>query len=399
MSRDWPTVRLGALLEVQNGYAFNSKQFAVIGGVPLIRIRDLKHALTTETNFIGAYDSRYEVRRGDLLVGMDGEFACYRWQGPTALLNQRVCRLHKFAETLLPDFLLYGINKYLKEIEDRTTYTTVKHLSARTIREILIPVPPLAEQKRIVTILDEVFAGINTAIANTQKNLANARELFDGYLSSVFNYPTEGWMERTLSELAVEFSRGKSKHRPRNDPKLFGGRYPFIQTGDIRQSHQFVRGASQFYNEFGLAQSKLWPKGTVCITIAANIAETAILGLEACFPDSVIGMVVDENQASNRFVEYLLRYMKATLQAEGKGSAQDNINLGTFEKARFPFPPLAEQHRIARELDAVAAAAQQLTRISQRKLSALAELKQSILQKAFAGELTAKNVERELAAA
>ncbi len=257
--------------------------------------------------------------------------------------------------------------------------------------------PGIGEQKRIVAILDEAFAGIDAAIANTEKHLSNARELFDSSVRIAFAGGA-GWVYKRLSEVAVDFGRGKSKHRPRNDPKLFGGSYPFIQTGDVRQSDQFIRQANQFYSDMGLAQSKLWPKGTICITIAANIAETGILDFEACFPDSVIGMVVDKSQASNRFVEYLLRHMKVMLQAEGKGSAQHNINMETFERARFPFPPLPEQERIADELDSLAASVHQLAQITQRKLQNLSELKQSILQKAFAGELTAKVAEREMAA-
>ncbi len=93
--------------------------------------------------------------------------------------------------------------------------------------------------------------------------------------------------EFKLNELG-KVNRGKSKHRPRNDPILYGGKYPFIQTGDVKHSPFYVTTHSVTYNEKGLAQSKLWPKGTLCITIAANIAETAILSYPACFPDSIV---------------------------------------------------------------------------------------------------------------
>ena len=98
------------------------------------------------------------------------------------------------------------------------------------------------------------------------------------------------WKEYSLEELG-QFSRGKSKHRPRDDKSLFGGKYPFIQTGDIKQANLWVNSFSKTYNEKGLEQSKLWGKDTLCITIAANIAETAILKFDACFPDSVVGFV------------------------------------------------------------------------------------------------------------
>jgi type I restriction enzyme S subunit len=248
---------------------------------------------------------------------------------------------------------------------------------------------PLPEQKRIVAILDEAFAGISQAVANAEKNLANARELFESYLNNVFTQKGDGWVEKTLKDVCIDFGRGKSKHRPRNDPKLYGGPYPFIQTGDVRNSLHLIKTSNQSYNENGLAQSKLWPKGTICITIAANIAETGILDFDACFPDSIIGMVVDDKQTSNAYVEYLLQSVKARIKAKGKGSAQDNINLATFENELFPFPSLDVQRELVEKLHQLLSTTQRLEGVYQQKLDALAELKQSILQKAFAGELTA----------
>jgi type I restriction enzyme S subunit len=248
-----------------------------------------------------------------------------------------------------------------------------------------ILLPPLAEQHRIVGILDEAFEGIATAKAGAEKNLQNARALFESHLQSVFTKRGEGWKQKTLEEIATTFGRGKSKHRPRNEKKLYGGKYPFIQTGDIRNANHFITEYSQTYSEAGLAQSKLWLKGTICITIAANIAETGILGFDACFPDSVIGVVTNPKEADVGFVEYLLQSFKARLQAMGKGSAQANINMGTFENERFPFPSISEQKRLVAKLDALSAETQRLESLYQRKLAALEALKKSLLHQAFNG--------------
>jgi type I restriction enzyme S subunit len=194
-------------------------------------------------------------------------------------------------------------------------------------------------------------------------------------------------VEKRLSDVSRDFGRGKSKHRPRNDPKLYGGEYPFIQTGDIRNSVHVITSYTQTYNKAGLAQSKLWPTGTVCITIAANIAETGILTFDACFPDSVIGVVTDESIAINKFLEYQLQSFKAHLQAQGKGSAQDNINMGTFENQLFSFPSLKVQGKIASTLDALREETQRLESIYQQKLAALEALKKSLLHQAFSGQL------------
>ena len=247
---------------------------------------------------------------------------------------------------------------------------------------------PLPEQKRIVSFLDEAFAAIAKAKANAEQNLKNAKELFESYLQGVFEKKGEGWEKKTLQDVAKVFGRGKSKHRPRNWEGLYGGEYPFIQTGEVRNANKFITSYSQSYNEVGLAQSKLWKKGTICITIAANIAETAILDFDACIPDSIIGFEVDDKKADLNFAYYLLQCFKTELQKFGKGSAQDNINLGTFENQFFPFPTLKEQQITVHQLDALRTETQKLEAVYQKKIADLEELKKSILQKAFAGKLT-----------
>ncbi|MBR8588599.1 MULTISPECIES: restriction endonuclease subunit S [Acinetobacter calcoaceticus/baumannii complex] len=140
--------------------------------------------------------------------------------------------------------------------------------------------------------------------------------------------------------------RGKSKHRPRNDESLYGGEYPFIQTADVKKAELYIREYSQTYNEKGLAQSKLWPKGTLCITIAANIADTAILDMEACFPDSIIGFVADKTKVNVKYVKYFYSLFQRNLQKISQGAAQDNLNLEKLLMYPIPCPSLAIQNRI-----------------------------------------------------
>lgn len=154
------------------------------------------------------------------------------------------------------------------------------------------------------------------------------------------------WKEYKLEELGT-LQRGRSRHRPRYAFHLYGGEYPFIQTGEIRAAHKYISKYENTYSEAGLKQSKLWPKGTLCITIAANIAELAILNFDACFPDSVLGFVPDEEKVSLDFIYYTLSHFQRELKHIGEGSVQDNINLGTFQNILFPIPPLFEQKAIA----------------------------------------------------
>lgn len=136
-----------------------------------------------------------------------------------------------------------------------------------------------------------------------------------------------------------ELNRGKSKHRPRDDKSLFGGVYPFIQTGDIRNANGgIISRYSETYNEFGLKQSKLWPKNTLCITIAANIADTAILHIEACFPDRVVGFIANPEIADVKFVHYYFKTIKKKLETNASATAQKNINLYTLRNIIVPLP-------------------------------------------------------------
>lgn len=154
------------------------------------------------------------------------------------------------------------------------------------------------------------------------------------------------WKDAKLSDLGT-FDRGKSKHRPRDAAHLYGGHYPFIQTGDIAAADGRITSFRQTYSEAGLLQSKLWPAGTLCITIAANIAETALLTFPACFPDSVVGYTPDPEKADVRFIEYIFRAFRDSVKRRAYGSVQENINLEVLRNLSFGIPPLQTQVKIA----------------------------------------------------
>jgi len=159
----------------------------------------------------------------------------------------------------------------------------------------------------------------------------------------------EGWIWCRLQEVGL-LNRGKSKHRPRNDPKLFtDGKYPLVQTGDISSAKYnggLVTTHNSEYNEFGLSQSMMWEKGTLCITIAANIAETGFLGYDACFPDSIVGFTSLSGENTSKYVQYFIEVTKSDLERYAPSTAQKNINLGILNGLIFPLPPLLEQEQI-----------------------------------------------------
>jgi type I restriction enzyme S subunit len=187
------------------------------------------------------------------------------------------------------------------------------------------------------------------------------------------------WKPHRLDELGF-LGRGKSRHRPRNDARLYGGPYPFIQTADVMNADPYITDYSQTYTEFGLQQSKLWPPNTLCMTIAgANTAKTAILKFEACFPDSIVGFIPDEKKADLHFVKYSLDLMKHKFLAVTRGATQDNLSLDKLLSFPIPTPPLPVQHRIAGILSAY----DELIENNQRRIKILEEMARSLYREWF----------------
>ena len=183
--------------------------------------------------------------------------------------------------------------------------------------------------------------------------------------------------EATLPELG-EFGRGVSKHRPRNDPKLLGGKYPLIQTGDVASANLYITSYTTTYSELGLAQSKMWGKGTLCITIAANIAKTAILNFNACFPDSIVGFTAN-GRTNNIFIHYWFSFFQEILESQAPESAQKNINLKILSELKVIVPSKEKQ-------DAFAAFVEQVDKLKAAVQKALDEaqlLFDSLMQKYF----------------
>jgi type I restriction enzyme S subunit len=174
-----------------------------------------------------------------------------------------------------------------------------------------------------------------------------------------FDLPA-GWAWARFPELG-KFGRGKSKHRPRNDSVLFvDGTHLLVQTGDVARSQGVIRTYTNKYNDTGLSQSLKWPTGTLCITIAANIADSGILSFDACFPDSVVGFIPASMFENARYFEYFVRTAKADLLEFAPATAQKNINLEILNSVMIPLPPLAEQQRIVAKVDQLMALCDQL---------------------------------------
>jgi type I restriction enzyme S subunit len=181
------------------------------------------------------------------------------------------------------------------------------------------------------------------------------------------------WKAQKLDKLGF-VGRGRSRQRPRNEPSLYGGEYPFFQTGDIKAANLYLSEYSQTYNEKGLAQSKQWEPGTLCITIAANIADTAILGIRGCFPDSVIGFISDPAEADVHFIKYYIDLIKLDMQQVSHGTTQDNLSIDKLLRFDFVVPDVEEQRKIA----AILSAYDDLIENNLRRIKILEEMAQNL---------------------
>jgi len=224
-------------------------------------------------------------------------------------------------------------------------------LTQTVLRQVHTWIPPLATQQKIAAILsayDDLIEN-NTRRIEILEEMARSiyREWFVNFrfpsheqvqmVDSELGLIPEGWKLKKLDELG-SIGRGKSKHRPRNDPSLYGGDYPFVQTGEVKEALLYITHYSQTYNEKGLAQSKLWEPKTLLLTIAANIAETAILKIPACFPDSIVGFVADSEQVTPEFIKFRIDDIKEKMQSFSRGTAQDNLSLDKIKLFYFLVP-------------------------------------------------------------
>ena len=249
------------------------------------------------------------------------------------------------------------------------------------VARIAIPLPPLPEQRRIAAILDQADA----LRAKRREALAQLDSLTQSIFIEMFGDPVDNpnaW-EVTPFGSVGSLDRGVSKVRPRNSPELLGGPYPLIQTGDVANCGGYIRHHTATYSEAGLRQSKLWPAGTLCITIAANIAKTGILLFDACFPDSVVGFRA-AHPATVEYVRVWLSFLQKALEEAAPESAQKNINLAILRDLKMPFPPLALQQTFAIRIQAV----ESLKATHRAALVELDALFASLQHRAFAGQLS-----------
>jgi type I restriction enzyme S subunit len=371
---------LGEVAEFINGAAFKPEDWTE-AGQPIIRIQNLTDPSKPFNRTTRTVASKYQVDPGDLLVSWSATLGVFEWNRAEAgLLNQHIFRVLPDPKKIRKDYLRHMLHDALFEMERHMHGATMKHVNRGEFLATTIPLPPLAEQKRIAGILDAAD-GLR---AKRRESLAQLDSLLQSTFLTLFGDPVAnpmGWEKRKFGEIG-SLDRGVSKHRPRNAPELLGGAYPLIQTGEVANCDTFIREYKNTYSEAGLKQSKLWPAGTLCITIAANIAKTGILEFDACFPDSIVGFR-SSDPATVFFAQVWLSFLQKMLEETAPESAQKNINLEILRNLEVPLPPLPLQRRFAAIVESV-------ERQKARQRAHLAELDAlfaALQHRAFRGEL------------
>ena len=463
----WERVPLGEVADIQNGFPFDSKLFTHGEGTPLIRIRDITRGWT-ENNFAGQFDEAFLVKAGDLLVGMDGDFNAAIWNGSDGLLNQRVCRILPRSRDFSERFLFLCLQPYLNAINAETSSVTVKHLSSRTIADIPLPLPPLAEQHRIVAKIEELFSELDQGVAS----LKSAREQLKVYRQSLLKNAFEGkltaaWraahrdqletaaalqqriarerQARYQQQLADWQTAGQPGPKPKPPkplppltaeelaglPELPAGwgwarlldaceavvdchnktapylaeGIPLVRTPSIRDMRLNFDDSIRYISQETYAHwSRRCPPlpGDILFTREAPMGEAALIPERkmVCMGQRIMLL------RPGKFLsgKYLLcatqnPFFKKISDKVAVGTGVKHLRVGDVERLVFPICSQLEQQEIADQLDAKLSEADQLDQTLATALQQADALRQSILKKAFHGQLEKQDKNEEPATA
>lgn len=445
----WERVPLATIAKILNGFAFKSALFSGIKGVPLLRIRDVGRD-RTECFYDGDYQPHYIVHAGDLIIGMDGDFNCARWTGPDALLNQRVCKIELLTRNYEPSFLNFALPGYLRAINERTSSQTVRHLSSQSIAEIPLPLPPLAEQKRIVAKVEELLGRVKAAKEHLsrvsmilkrfrQAVLAAAcsgrltkdwrknnpvSEAVEALLEDIqkrrlgkattasqeqkiiyiYSYQEEGdsnslpetWRYLALDKLCESFQYGTSK-KSESFGKVAVLRMGNIQNGEIDWSDLAYTSDEEEIEKYKLNPGDVLFNRTNSPEL---VGKTAIYRGDhpAIFAGYLI-RIHNFKELDSGYLNLCLNTIYARgfcLKAKTDGVSQSNINAQKLGKFEVPYCPLEEQYEIVRRVESMCKLADAVEKRVEAAKGRAEKLTQAILAKAFRGELVPTEAELAL---
>lgn len=302
--------------------------------------------------------------------------------------NQQFNGLVVKDKTSLNPFFLFHFCATLKDVlSNLSGKTTIDFIPISRLKEIAIPIPPIQEQQRIVAILDQAFDGIAKARANAEQNLQNARALFESHLQSVFTQRGDGWVNKTLDQVCI-VERGSSP-RPIKD---FFTTEPdginWIKIGDTEEGGKYVFKTAQKITPEGAKQSRFVKEGDFILTNSMSYGRPYIMKTSGCIHDGWFVLRLNLEINSDYFY-YLLssNFVQSQFSRLASGSVVKNISGDLVKMVNLPIPPIEQQVGIVDKLLGLSKETQRLEALYQRKIACLDELKKSLLQQAFAGEL------------
>ena len=359
---------------IQYGFPFDSAKFSDSNGMPLIRIRDVVRGYS-ETYTTEEYKSEYIVHENDLLIGMDGEFNIAKWGKTPALLNQRVCRLAP-KDSIDKDYLFYFMPIALKRIEEKTPFVTVKHLSAKELNKIEIPVLSLEEQRKIA----ETLSKVDELIAFRDQQLAKLDELVKARFVEMFgdiNVNNKKWMTYPLGELCT-IVRGGS---PRPIERYLGGTIPWIKIGDATTGENiYLNSTKEYIIQEGVKKSRMIKAGSLIFAnCGVSLGFARIITFDGCIHDGWLAMEDIDEKLDKIFLLYSLNQMTEYFRKTAPAGTQPNLNTNIMKMHRQIVPPMEMQKAFI----SFVKCADRQKQIVQQSLEKLELMKKALMQEYF----------------
>ena len=397
MIKNWKTYKLIELCELVIGKTPRRDTPEYWGeGVMWVSISDIKDKFISSSKEDITQKAIEEskcklVKKGTLLMSFKLSIGKLTFAGKDLYTNEAIVALPTINPKIIyPEFLYYAL-KYIPLVGSNQA-AKGKTLNKKSLAELKIPTPEsLTHQIQIATLLSQVEA----LIQKRKESIAWLDELVKSMFLEMFGDPRindKNWELKNLGEVS-DLARGRFSPRPRNDPSYYGGKFPFIQTGDISKSNFRLNSYTQTLNIKGTKVSKKFPKGTIVIAIVgATIGMTAILELDVFATDSIIGISVKEEKINNYFLEYVLRLLRPSIIKSAPEAARANINLRILDKLKIIVPSNKQQEKFAKT-------AKKIEFIKTKYDASLIELENlygSLSQKAFRGELDLSKMKVEI---
>ncbi|WP_289028499.1 restriction endonuclease subunit S [uncultured Algoriphagus sp.] len=396
MKQGWEIKKLGEVCRFINGRAYSKPELLDKGKYPVLRVGNF----FTNNQW---YYSDLELDRdkycdnGDLLYAWSASFGPRIWEGEKVIYHYHIWKVVPDENMVTKEFLFQLLNWDTEALKTaHGTGTTMMHIGKGSIEKRLVPIPPLPEQQRIVSILNECFAAIDKAKANAEQNLKNAKELFESYLQGVFENKGDGWEEKKVKEIGLAQTGTTPKTAEKEN---YGDFIPFIKPADVDFSGiGDIRYKNEGLSEIGLKKGRKMASGSILmVCIGATIGKVGFAEREVSCNQQINSLTV-KKEFYPKFIYYSMtsKAFQEKVLIEGKGAQATLpiINKSKWENLTISFPKSKEeQQTIVHQLDVLRAETQKLDAVYQKKIEDLEELKKSILKRAFSGELTGKEVE------